>query len=90
MQCVDSAGDITGSDTDNLMGQSTEIVLRDRAEKVVDRCRRAKAGSLAERTVAIAESIVWVAEWEIQKLTKQIKALGVVMKDRAERERGSG
>jgi len=90
MQRIDSAGDITGANTDNLMEQSTEIILRDRAEKLVERCRKAKAGSLAERTVAIAEGIVWVAEWEIQKLMKQIKALGVVMRDRAERERGNG
>jgi hypothetical protein len=90
MQCIDSAGDVSGANTDNLMEQSNEIVLRDRAEKVVERCRRAKAGSLAEMTVAIAEGIVWVAEWEIKKLTKQIKALGVVMKDRSERGRGNG
>jgi len=86
MQCIDSSSDVADTYTDNLMEKSNEIVLRDRAEKVVERCRRAKAGSLAERTLAIAEGIVWISEWEIHKLTKQIKALGVVMKDRAERE----
>lgn len=73
-----------------MMEYRSDIVLLDRAKKIIDRCRKAKSGSLAERTVAIAEGLVWVAEWEIQKLMKQVKALGVVMKDRIERERGDG
>lgn len=72
------------------MTTPNEIILRNEAQQIVELCRKAKKGNIAERVVAIAQGIRWITEWEACKLTKQIKALGVVMKDRATRGGSNG
>jgi hypothetical protein len=72
------------------MKKFDEIIVRDTAKEIARRCKKAQSQSLAVRAKVFVDVVVFLAEYRINQLEKQLRALAVVTRDRVERSNNHG